>query len=175
MGRRSRKRMAAGEAPPGASSREQRDEARRRRAEAAAAGKPVRRAYGRGRPPLEERPPPPWGSFPLTEIAVLASIVLIVGSFITRGERGVVMFGAGLLLGSLAGLEVSVREHFTGFRSHSTLLAGSVAVISITALALAAGTIFVPLLLAVGATVFGVAFWSLREAFRRKSGGVSFR
>ena len=32
-----------------------------------------------------------------------------------------------------------------------------------------------PILLAAGLAVFGLAFWSLREAFRRRSGGVSFR
>jgi hypothetical protein len=85
------------------------------------------------------------------------------------------MFAAGLLLGALAGLEVSIREHFGGFRSHSTLLAGSIAVVAITAIALAAGTVFVPLLLAAGLAVFGISFCSFREAFKRRSGGVSFR
>ena len=99
----------------------------------------------------------------------------MVGGLIAGGDRGVIAFAAGLLLGTLAGLEVSIREHFAGFRSHSTLLAGSLAVIAITAIALAAGEIFLPLLLAAGLAVFGLSFWSLREAFRRRSGGVSFR
>jgi hypothetical protein len=167
--------MAEGAPAPGASSRAQRDQARRRRAEAAELGGQPRRAYSRGRPSIDERPPPPWGSFPLSELAIFVSIVLIIGSFFVRGETGGVMFIAGLLLGTLAGLEVSIREHFAGFRSHSTLLAGSLAVITITVIALAAGTVFVPLLLAAGLAVFGIAFWSLREAFRRRSGGISFR
>jgi hypothetical protein len=33
----------------------------------------------------------------------------------------------------------------------------------------------VPLLLAAGLGVFGLSFWSFREAFRRRSGGISFR
>jgi len=171
MGRRSRKRMAEGAPAPGASSRSERDEARRRRAE----GGQTRKTYSRGRPSMDERPPAPWGSLPLSEIAVFVAIVLMVGGLIAGGDRGVVAFAAGLLLGTLAGLEVSIREHFAGFRSHSTLLAGSIAVIAITAIALAAGEIFLPLLLAAGLAVFGLAFWSLREAFRRRSGGVSFR
>ena len=56
--------MADGAPAPGASSRSQRDEARRRRAEGAGA----RRSYARGRPSIDERPPPPWGSFPLSEL-----------------------------------------------------------------------------------------------------------
>lgn len=166
--------MAEGEAGlAGGSSRAQRDAARRERAEAAKAGIPVRRTPGRRT--LQERPPPPWGRFPLSEIAVFLSIVFIVGSFFVRGTTGGVMFIAGLLLGSLAGLEVAVREHFAGFRSHSTLLAGSLGILTITAIALAAGELFVPILLAAGLAVFAVAFWSLREAFRRRSGGVGFR
>jgi hypothetical protein len=175
MGRRSRKRMADGAQPADASSRAERDEARRRRAETAATGKPARRTRARGRPSVDERPPPPWGRFPLSELAVLVSIVMIVGSFLVRGTTGGVMFIAGLLLGTLAGLEVSIREHFAGFRSHSTLLAGSLAIAAITVVALAAGTVFVPILLAAGLAVFAISFLSLREMFRRRSGGVSFR
>jgi hypothetical protein len=175
MGRRSRKRIAEGVPAPGGSSRAQRDEARRQRAEAAKSGGSTRTSHARGRRSIDDRPPPPWGNFPLSEIAVFVSIVLLIGSFIVRGDQGVVMFAAGLLLGTLAGLEVSIREHFAGFRSHSTLLAGSIAVISITAIALAAGEIFVPLLLAAGLAVFGLSFWTFREAFKRRSGGVSFR
>jgi hypothetical protein len=173
MGRRSRKRMADGR-PTGASSRAERDEARRRRAEAVATETRPRRSRT-GRPSLDERPPAPWGNFPLSELAVFVAIVLILGSFAARGKTGGVMFIAGLLLGTLAGLEVSIREHFAGFKSHSTLLAGSMAVIAITVIALAAGEVFVPILLAAGLGVFALAFWTLREAFRRRSGGVSFR
>ena len=163
--------MAEGAPAPGSSSRSQRDEARRQRAE----GGQTRQSYARGRRSIDERPPPPWGSFPLSELAVFVAVVLLIGSFFVRGETGGVMFIAGLLLGTLAGLEVSIREHFAGFRSHSTLLAGTLAIATITVIALAAGEVFVPILLAAGLAVFGLAFWSLREAFRRRSGGISFR
>lgn len=163
--------MAEGAPAPGGSTRAERDEARRQRVE----GSQTRRSYARGRPSIDDRPPAPWGSFPLAELAVLVSIVLLIASFIVRGDQGVVMFAAGLLLGALAGLEVSIREHFAGFRSHSILLAGSIAVVAITAIALAAGKVFLPLLLAAGLGVFGISFWSFQEAFKRRSGGVSFR
>jgi hypothetical protein len=163
--------MAEGAPAPGSSSRAQRDEARRLRAEEGQ----TRRSYARGRRSIDERPPAPWGSFPLSELAIFLSIVLIIGSFIIGGDRAPVFFIAGLLLGTLGGLEVSIREHFAGFRSHSTLLAGTLAVATITVIAVAAGQVFVPILLAAGLTVFGLAFWSLREAFRRRSGGISFR
>ena len=34
------------------------------------------------------------------------------------------MIAAGVALASLAGLELSIREHLAGYRSHSTVLAG---------------------------------------------------
>ena len=37
------------------------------------------------------------------------------------------MLIAGLVLGSLAGLELAAREHFAGYRSHSSLLAACAA------------------------------------------------
>jgi hypothetical protein len=163
--------MAEGAPAPGASSRSERDEARRRRVE----GAETRRSYARGRPSIDDRPPAPWGNFPLAEVCVLLAIVLIIGGLIVGGDQGVIMFAAGLALGSLGGLEVSIREHFAGYRSHTTLLAGVLAVVSITVIALAAGEILLPILLAAGLAVFGISFWTFREAFRRRSGGVSFR
>jgi hypothetical protein len=176
MGKRSRKRMADGEVAAAGTSRAQRDEARRQRADAASAkGSSTRRSYARGRPSVDDRPEAPWGKFPLSELTVLVSIVLILGSFAVQGTTGGVMFIAGLLLGALAGLEVSIREHFAGYRSHSSLLAGALAILSITVVALAAGKVFVPILLGIGIAVFAASFVLFREAFRRRSGGVSFR
>lgn len=120
-------------------------------------------------------PPAPWGNFPLSELSIFLSIVLIVGGFFVRGDQGVVMFAAGLALGSIGGLEISIREHFAGYRSHSLLLAGFMGVLTITVVALAAGKVLIPILLGAGLAVFGAAFMLLREAFRRRSGGVSFR
>ena len=81
------------------------------------------------RPPIDdERPPAPWGSFPLVEILVLVALVMLVAGFFVGGDRGPVLLGTGLALGSLAGLELSVREHFGGYRSHTLLLAGALGV-----------------------------------------------
>jgi hypothetical protein len=189
VGKRSRKRSAA----PGTdlsatgSSRAQRDEARRRRAQAAARGQPVRSSRGsttrgaprrrRNRPTIDERPPPPWGKFPLVEVVVLLAIGLFVAGLITRGDRGQVMLTGALALGSLAGLELSIREHFAGYRSHTTLLAavcGFVAM-AVTFFAAGKGDAARALMLPVAGAVFLASFWLLREAFRRRSGGLGFR
>src|SRR3954447_2626851 len=178
MGRRSRKRGysgRAGESRASTTTRAQRDAARQRRAaQAATSGeKPRRRA---GRPSIEERPPAPWGSFPLVELVVLASICLFIGGLIVRGQRGGVMVISALVLGSLAGLELSIREHLAGFRSHSTLLAGvaglAAAMLTFFAAGRDAGRVaFLP----VGIVVFLAAFWFLRQTFKRRSGGLGFR
>ncbi len=119
----------------------------------------------------EERPPAPWGSFPLVEIAVLVGLVMLVIGFVRQDPLTV---GVGLVLGSLAGLELSVREHFAGYRSHTFLLAGTAFVITVAALFYMAGLILLACL-GGGTIVFAAAFLLLRAAFRRASGGLSFK
>src|SRR3954447_15611198 len=176
MGKRSRKRGGGVDAAASPTTRAERDAARRRRAEVAsrreAEGRPAPRRRP-GRTSIEDRPPAPWGSFPLVELCVLVGIILMVSGFIVRGERGTTMVIGGMALASLGGLELSIREHFGGFRSHSTLLAGAVA------LAALVGTYFISgnrvLMLPVGAIVFFGAFVVFRQVFVRRSGGVGFR
>jgi uncharacterized membrane protein YhiD involved in acid resistance len=88
------------------------------------------------------------------------------------------MVAAAMVLGSLGGLEVSIREHFAGFRSHTTLLAASCAVASmilISVIAGKAGVGVLALVVAVGVLVFVLAFYALRQVFVRRSGGLGFR
>jgi hypothetical protein len=186
MGRRSRKRgaPAAGSESPSASgsSRAERDAARARRAEAArkrsaearSGPRPSRR---RTRPTIDERPPAPWGKFPLVELVVLLALIMLPLSFVIGGTRGNVMLTAALALGSLAGLELSIREHFAGYRSHTTLLAGACAFASMALVFFAGGRgdLSRALMIPVGGVVFLGAFWVFREAFKRRSGGLGFR
>src|SRR3954463_1389384 len=121
MGKRSRKQRSE------PSTRAERD-ARR-----AAAATAPRRA-------TREAPPPPWGSFPLTEMVVLLALIFGVIGFIRfNTHSGKVMVVAAMCLGSLGGLEVSIREHFGGYRSHTTLLAASAAVASMILISVIAG------------------------------------
>jgi hypothetical protein len=154
VGRRSRQ---------AATTRAQRDAARRR---------PRPRP---GRPSIDDRPPPPWGSFPLTELVILIGIVLMAWGFLTWEGQGNVRFIAGLALASLGGLELAVREHLAGYRSHSSLIAGVAAFAVVTALALGPGPHRVWILVLIAAAVFGGAFYGLRELFKRRSGGLGFR
>src|SRR5882757_7074527 len=55
-----------------------------------------------------ERPPPLWGSFPLTEIVIFIGVVLLAVGFFIPPPQGFVMIAVGLGLASLAGLELSI-------------------------------------------------------------------
>lgn len=153
MGRRSRQRTSA---PP------TRD-----------AGTPRPAAAPPRRSRRDEAPQPPWGSFPLIELCALSAIVLGVWGLIQGGRGGTVLLLAAMLLGSVAGLEVAIREHLGGYRSHTLILAGVLAVVTIAALALARvdRTVMIPVALAVlvGAIV------GFRELFKRRSGGVGIK
>lgn len=195
MGKRSRKRTGSASAPSGGSSgavehgggttRAERDAARRRRAAsvsegaapatAASALSGSKPAAKRRRDPRGERPPAPWGSFPLVELCVLLAIVLLISGFVVGGGRGATMIFAGLALGSLSGLELAIMEHFAGYRSHTSLLAGGVALFTGTLIAVVAGQIWLPLLAAVAVAVFLAFFVLFRRVFKKRSGGLPFR
>jgi hypothetical protein len=80
----------------------------------------------------------------------------------------------GVVLAAIGGLEVALREHFAGFRSHTTLLAGAVFVAVVALLFYAAGLILA-VCLGIGAASFALSFIVLRRAFQRASGGLSFK
>ena len=155
MGRRSRKR--------GESTRAERDAARRERA-----------ASPRRRRSTSERPPAPWGNFPLSELVILLGLVLILFGA-ARGSGGEEILVAGLVIASLGGGELALREHLAGYRSHSSLLAGVAAFVAVSVVALGLGPVKVWLLVVLGVAVFAGTFYGMRELFKRRSGGLGFR
>jgi hypothetical protein len=101
------------------------------------------------------------------ELCVLASIVLLVLGFLDlESGRGRLLLGFGMVLGSLAGLDTVLREHFAGYRSHSLVLAGVPCVL------VAAAVFFLgapwPLVVLGAVAAFAGAFWWLRRAYDRK-------
>jgi hypothetical protein len=120
---------------------------------------------------IKDRPPAPWGSFPLVELVTLIGLAMIVIGLIVGGDRAPLLFGTGMVLCSLAGLELAIREHFAGYRSHSTLLAGVVAVAVLAGL-FVLGPAALPAAARVGisAAAFALAIWGLATTFRRRSG-----
>jgi hypothetical protein len=122
----------------------------------------------RGRP---DRPEALWGSFPLSELVVLLALVLLVVGFITGAA---VTLGVGLGLGALAGVELAAREHLAGYRSHNVLLAGA-AGMTVFGLLFVLTPVSPAACVAAGAIVFGGSAWLLVGAFRRRTGGASYR
>lgn len=127
---------------------------------------------GTARAGRDQGPPPPvWGDFPLSQLVVLGGLILLaIGVFTSNPTR--VLIGLGL--GSLGGLELAVREHFSGYRSHTTLLAGIgfAIMIGITGYWLR-WAVWLCLLAAVA--VFAIAAWLFRRRFIKASGGHAFK
>jgi len=115
-------------------------------------------------------PKAPWGSFPLVELCALSAIVL--GLWGILGGRLPLVFGA-MLLGSVAGLEVAIREHFGGYRSHTLVLSGIVAIAVMAILYFADAQRMVLIAGAAAGLVVGIPLF--RQLFKRRSGGVGMR
>jgi hypothetical protein len=113
---------------------------------------------------IDARPKAPWHPVPLVELSVLIGIVCIAVGFFSRDSpMGRTVLALGFVLGALGGLDTTAREHFSGYRSHTLVLAAfpAVAVAVLSAFARVPNVV-VPLLL-VG--VFMVAFLALRRAW----------
>ncbi|MHB1809120.1 MAG: hypothetical protein ACYCU0_07460 [Solirubrobacteraceae bacterium] len=77
---------------------------------------PVSPTYG-------ERPRPPWHPLPLAELLILVGVIAFVLAFQEGVERHFETLLAGIAAVALGTLEVTIREHRSGYRSHTTLLA----------------------------------------------------
>ncbi len=99
----------------------------------------------------------------MSEVAILAGGVSLVVGLITGGPPAVIV---GVIVTGLGVVEVTAREHFSGYRSHATLLAGipavgvEVALVSAFGKPYDRGLLLLPVL-----PVFGILFWLLRKRF----------
>jgi hypothetical protein len=157
MGKRSRKRPVA----PG--------QTRREAPVPAPPPRPVPPVSRRAR--LDEAPKAPWSPFPLVELCILGGLVLMIIGFVRKDALFVV---CGVALVGVASLELAIREHFSGYRSHSSLLALASGIATMALLGIGIGVARLAAVIA-GVVVFAAAFLGLRAAFRRRTGGVSFR
>lgn len=80
---------------------------------------PVRFERRARRPPP---PPGPWGSFPITEITIAVGIVIVVVALVGGATPRSPRFVAGALVCAAGVVELMVREHMSGYRSHTLLL-----------------------------------------------------
>ena len=110
-----------------------------------------------------ERPSSPFGGLPVSELAILAGAVALVVGVVRQGGPALV---GGLVLCVLGVTEVTAREHFSGYRSHTVLLAAVPAVVAEFAITLTVGAPRIRVLLLVPvAGVFAGCVWFLRRRF----------
>lgn len=173
MGRRSRQRASAPtrEAPRTAGATAVPEAEPPPRATASRVATPPPAAPRRSR--RDDAPLPPWGTFPLIELCALSAIVLGIWGLLRGGRGGAVLLIAAMLLGSVAGLEIAIREHVGGYRSHTLILSGVLGVATLTLLAFAGVGRLTMLLGAIGVLVAAVV--GFRTLFKRRSGGVGMR
>jgi hypothetical protein len=125
-------------------------------------------------PPRPERPPGLFGRVPVSEALILIGVGLLVVGLV-RGPSGA--GGSALKLGvgfcAVATIELTLREHVRGFRSHTLFISLLVAGVVHIAGALIGGSDFArsPALLAADAAAFGTTAAILMRVFRssRKS------
>lgn len=111
-----------------------------------------------------ERPANPFGGVPVAEVAIVAGAVAAIYGFVASAGLAVAV---GIGLCTLGVLEFSAREHFTGYRSHTVLLAAIPAIgVGVALIALLSGSVTRGPLLGVVVVVFIVCFWLLRKRFR---------
>ena len=101
----------------------------------------------------------------MSEIAIFAGLVALVVWLFSRHTATLVV---GVIVCTLGVLEVTAREHLSGYRSHTTLLA------AVPSLAVGIGIVSLlgvhrdraPLLLAIALPLFALLAWFLRARFR---------
>ena len=110
-----------------------------------------------------ERPPSPFGGIPVSELAIFAGAAALIVGMIR--QSGPALIG-GVVICLLGVVEVTAREHFSGYRSHTVLLAALPAVAVEFVIALTVGTSAIRAILLVPvAAVFATSSWFLRKRF----------
>jgi hypothetical protein len=69
-----------------------------------------------------ERPQAPWHPWPFSELLILAGAIATIIGFL-RKENGYALLLAGIGAVILGTLEFTIREHLSGYRAHTSLVA----------------------------------------------------
>jgi hypothetical protein len=172
--------VAVANASKGRRSRKRRPDPSSAAPRSSAPPRPERRPRQKAPPPptstYGERPRAPWHPWPLAEILiVVGAIGTIVGlqreASKQPGVHGTAPLVAGLVAVGLGVFEVTVREHWSGYRSHAILLAllpvlvfHTVIVVGVSAVANPSQLLSI-LLLPVDVALFAFLFKLLRARF----------
>lgn len=135
------------------------------RAEVKATNERQMRAGQRTLKTVGERPPNPFGGVPVAEIAILAGLVTVIVWW--AAGLGVGALITGIVVMCLGVLEFTAREHFSGYRSHTTMLSAVPAVaVAWAVVALSGEHAGDAPLLFTAVPVFLLLFWPLRRKFQ---------
>jgi hypothetical protein len=125
-------------------------------------------------PTYGERPPAPWHPLPLSELLILIGAIVAVIGFKrvnSEGSGGAPTLIAGIAAVAIGTFEVTLREHRSGYRSHTVMLA-MLPVLVVDSLVVFAVSLFTtaPRLLSVGLialdiVIFVFMFRLLRARF----------
>jgi hypothetical protein len=111
-----------------------RGRSRKRRPSAESVREPAPRAAAAERPSqraasalgdlkaVGERPQAPWHPLPLSELLILAGSIGAVIAWLRGVESNGALLGAGIGAVMIGTVEVTLREHLSGFRSHTLML-----------------------------------------------------
>jgi hypothetical protein len=118
--------------------------------------------------PVGKRPPAPWHPLPLSELLILVGAIgVVVG--LSRGlSHGVAPLIAGLAAVAIGTVEVTLREHLSGYRSHTIILAVLPVIVLDSALILLVAPFGAALriaMLIIDLAVFGFLYKLLRVRF----------
>jgi hypothetical protein len=123
-----------------------------------------------------EAPKPIWAPLPITELLILAGLVVAAIGLFSK-STGLILGGLAMLV--VSSLELAVREHLAGYRSHTSLISAVVAMVCAVGLGLLLNLADVGLpqwpLLFVAILVFAGMFRVLRQTFKERSGGLTYR
>ena len=70
-----------------------------------------------------ERPHAPWHPLPLSELLILVGGAAVLFAVLNGPAHSLAALFAGLAAVAIGTIEVTLREHFSGYRSHALLLA----------------------------------------------------
>jgi hypothetical protein len=119
-------------------------------------------------PTYGERPPSPWHPLPLSELLILVGAIAVVlglrklDSHSPQISQGGTTLFAGLGAVALGAFEVSLREHRSGYRSHTIMLSLLPVLVFDTAVVLAVSAFTTaPRLLSLGLFAIDVALFAL--------------
>jgi hypothetical protein len=136
------------------------------RAEKTAQAEHERRRRRTGLEARGERPTSLFGGLPVSEFLILVGLIAVIVGFTQNGGPALIV---GLAVVALGVLEVTAREHFTGYRSHVLLLAlfPTVALELVLVLLFGGGRARIVLFAGVLIPFYAGFAWLLRDRYRK--------